>query len=186
MSSYGLVRRLSWKFILYQTSRPARSYPDPSRRSVSSYVTTESLVLDTIQGRCKMGENTHAVSIIQPMLDALERDIETYGSATLEGRQHLFSTALQRYIEDLTPYEAMAWWFVWIFTNATGSWGRVDGIEYFDCWTEDTDLDTLENLVTIETHHWTDASHKACLDEMETAFTFRAAMMDLFLFTDSQ
>lgn len=181
---HGLVHRLSWKFILHQTSRLERTYPDPSRRSVSLYLKAEFGVLGAIRRRCQLNDNASIANILQPMYSAFDMDVAEYGVEDLTGRHLLLSTALERHIDGVSSHEAMAWWFVFVFTHASGSWGRIRGVDYFDQWLEDADLDALENLVSIETHHWTETDVKACMDELEVAIRSREAMMNVILFND--
>lgn len=183
LSGNSIVQRLSWKFILYQASQPPRSYPDPSRRHVSRYLTAERLVLEAIGKKCRLCEISSLQVSFQPMYDALERDVESYGETRSRGRRLLFSTALERHIDGVSAAESLAWWFVWVFTHSAGSWGRIGGIEYFEQWLGDEALDLIDSVVRIDVHAWSEYDQKACMDELEVATRSREAMMNLFLFS---
>lgn len=173
----NVATRLKWRFIMHQTSRPILPSPPPSRRSLQRFLAMERTLLQTIHEVCP----TMQTSLLDPVHQALDADIDVYGAEDPTGRYALFLLSMQHHLRIISPYEAMAWWFVVVLTHAVGAWGEIDGLTYFHQWISDVSVSTLEDVMTKETYHWTTGQIKECLDELDYAIRYRTAMIAMVL-----
>lgn len=182
----NLADRLKWRFVMEQTSRPIPVPPAPSRRSIARFLQAEDQVLRVLDRVCSVSHQATVVTALQPMYSAMAEDLVAHRVACdipddrrPEDRIGLFVYSMRQHLDSVSPYEAFAWWFVFVFTQAAGSWGTVDGMDYFHQWLDDVGLGVLEDAVSVETYHWTAGHVKACLDELEYAIRYRRAMMEI-------
>jgi hypothetical protein len=173
----SIAHRLKWRFIMHQTSRPILASPPPAAPAIQRFLAMERTVVETIYHVCP----TMHTSLLEPVERALDCDIETHGVRDPVGRHALFLTSLQHHLLVISPYEAMAWWFVVVLTHAVGAWGTVDGMTYFHPWISDATVSTLEDILDAETQDWTWDQSKACLDELDYAIRYRTAMVAMLL-----
>ena len=180
MPPQNLAQRLKWRFIMHQTSRPILASPPPSRRSIQRFLAMERCLLHTLMEVCPNVKT----DVVHPLWKALDHDIETHGVRDPEDRHALFLSSVCHHLEIISPYEAMAWWFVCVLTHAVGSWGEIEGLTYFHQWVSDVSVSKLEEVLTTETYHWSKGHVKECLDELDYAIRYRTAMIAMLLDDD--